>query len=94
MSKAYANKIKVVNIVTAPEIEMLVIFKEGNNEFKKSKKKPSEFCTADLRFNGVKSATFIRKYFSDVDSLVAAIREYKRVSDIQRDEYTLADLLK
>lgn len=95
LSKAYANKIKVVNIVTAPEIEMLVIFKEGKyNEFKKSKKKPSEFCTADLRFKGVKSATFIRKYFSDVDSLVAAIREYKRVSDIQRGEYTLADLLK
>lgn len=95
LSKAYANKIKVVNIVTAPEIEMLVIFKEGKyDEFKKSKKKPSEFCTADLRFKGVKSATFIRKYFSNVDSLVAAIREYKRVSDIQRGEYTLADLLK
>ena len=74
---------------------MLVIFKEGKyNEFKKSKKKPSEFCTADLRFKGVKSASFLKEYFSDVDSLVAAIVEYKRVSNVQRGEYTLADLLR
>ena len=95
LSKPYAPKIKIVNVITAPEIEMLVIFKEGKyNEFKKSKKKPSEFCTADLRFKGVKSASFLKEYFSDVDSLVAAIMEYKRVSNVQRGEYTLADLLR
>lgn len=95
LSKAYAHKIKVVNIVTAPEIEMFVILKEGKyKDYKKSRKSPSEFCKSDLGFKGVKSATFVRKYFSDVDSLVAAIREYKRVSDVQRGEYTLADLLR
>lgn len=95
LSKAYAPKIKVVNVITAPEIEMLVIFKEGKyKEFKKSKKKPSEFCTADLGYRNVKSAAFMEDYFSDIDSLVAAIIEYKRVSNIQRGEYALADLLK
>lgn len=95
LSKPYALKIKVLNVITAPEIEMLVILKEGKyNEFKKSKKKPSEFCTADLRFKGVKSAAFLKEYFSDVDSLVAAIVEYKRVSNVRRGEYTLADLLR
>ena len=74
---------------------MLVIFKEGKyKEFKKSKKKPSEFCTADLGYRNVKSAAFMEDYFSDIDSLVAAIIEYKRVSNIQRGEYALADLLK
>ena len=35
LSKAYAHKIDVVNIITAPEIEMLVIFSEGKyNEYK------------------------------------------------------------
>ena len=29
LSKAYAGKIDVVNVITAPEIEMLVIFAEG-----------------------------------------------------------------
>jgi len=33
-------------------------------------------------------------YFSDISALIAAIKEYKRVSRIQRGEYTLADLLK
>ena len=95
LSKAYAHKIKVVNVVTAPEIEMLVIFKEGKyDEFKKSKKKPSEFCITDLKFKNVKSESFLTEYFSDVDSLISAIKEYKRVSVIQRGEYTLADLLK
>lgn len=95
LSKAYAPKIKVVNVITAPEIEMLVIFKEGKyNEFKKSKKKPSDFCNDDLKFKSVKSASFLKEYFSDVNSLVTAIVEYKRVSNIRRGEYTLADLLK
>lgn len=29
LSKAYANKIDVINVVTAPEIEMLIIHNEG-----------------------------------------------------------------
>ena len=94
LSKAYEHKIKVVNIITAPEIEMLVIFNEGKyTEFKKSRKKPSEFCVADLGFKDVKSATFLREYFADIDSLVDSIVEYRRVSNVQRGEYTLADLL-
>ena len=41
LSKAYASKIKVINIITAPEIEMLVIFHERKYaEFKRSGKNP------------------------------------------------------
>ena len=85
LSKAYAGKIDVVNIITAPEIEMLVIFAEGQyNEYKKSGKKPSIFCKENLKYSDVKNTPFVEEYFSDMDVLIAAIREYKRVSNIQR----------
>ena len=95
LSKAYASKIDVVNVITAPEIEMLVIFTEGKyEEYKKSKKKPSVFCKEDLRIADVKSTHFVESYFADINVLIKAIREYQRVSRIQRGEYALADLLK
>lgn len=95
LSRAYAHKIQVINIVTAPEIEMLVIFNENKyDEYKRSGKKPSDFCKTDLKYSNVKSSAFVKQYFSNIDSLISALLEYKRVSNIQRDEYTLADLLK
>lgn len=94
LSKAYAGKIDVVNVVTAPEIEMLVIFAEGQyNEYKKSGKKPSIFCKENLKYSNVKSTQFIEDYFSNTEVLIDAIREYRRVSNIPKGEYALADLL-
>lgn len=97
LSKAYEHKIKVVNVITAPEIEMLVIINEGKYTDYKNKnasKKPSEYCKVDLEYSNVKSADFVKEYFKDVNTLIKAIQEYKRVSNIPSDEYTLADLLK
>ncbi len=95
LSKAYAGKIDVINVITAPEIEMLVIFSEGKyDEYKKSKKKPSIFCKEDLKMPNVKNSRFVESYFADVEKLTDAIYEYRRVSDIRTGEYTLADLLK
>lgn len=95
VGKAYQHKIKVINVITAPEIEMLVIFKEGKyDEYKKAHKKPSDFCKENLKMPDVKKADFVTEFFSDIDSLVASIREYKRVSNIARGEYSLSDLLK
>ncbi len=95
LSKAYIHKVNVINIITAPEIEILVILKEGKyKEFKKSRKKPSEFCASDLRLSNVKSEEFIRSYFRDTNLLVDAIVEYRRVSNVKNGEYSLADLLK
>lgn len=95
LSKAYAQKIDVINVITAPEIEMLVIFKERKyNEYKKSGKKPSEFCKSDLKYSNVKSEDFLKNYFSDINALISAINEYKRVSNVQPNERTLADLLR
>jgi hypothetical protein len=94
LSKAYATKISVIDIITAPEIEMLIILNEDKyNEFKKSKMKPSEFCQIKLKLSRVKNYDFVKTYFSNINDLVKSIQEYKRVSKIKEGEYTLSDLL-
>lgn len=95
LSKAYQSKVKVVNIITAPEIEMLVILNEGKySDYKKSGMKPSVYCKSILKHRDVKSAAFVKSYFKDIDVLIKAIIEYKRVSNVKRNEFTLADILK
>ena len=95
LSKAYAHKIDVINVVTAPEIEMLIIHNEGVYErFKRSGKKPSDFCKIDFRMHDVKSYDFVKAYFNDPEILVKAIKEYRRTANIPNGEYTLLDLLK
>ena len=95
LSKAYAGKVDVINIITAPEIEMLIILKENKyKEFKKSSMKPSEFCKSNLKFKNVKEYNFVKGYFDDVNQLVECLSEYKRVSKIKKGEFTLYDLLK
>ena len=95
-SKAYEPKIAAVyNVITAPEIEILIVLNEGKYEaYKRSRKKPSDYCKEDLKMSDVKSRKFVEDYFSDVNILVAAIREYRRVSNIPEGEYSLCDLLK
>lgn len=95
LSKAYADKIDVINIITAPEIEMLIILSEKKYlHFKTSGKKPSLFCKENLGMANVKSYEFVRNYFSDTEILIGSIKEYHRVSKVQKGEYTLLDLLR
>ena len=95
LSKAYANKVNVINVITAPEIEMLIIFNvDKYKEFKKSGKKPSSFCKEDLKMYDVKAYDFVRDYFNNPEILVAAIKKYHETSRIQKGEYTLLDLLR
>lgn len=95
IGKAYEHKIDVINVITAPEIEMLIIFAENKyKEFKKSGKKTSDFCKENLKMPDVKSYDYVLDYFSDSRILVAAIKEYHRTAKIPKGEYTLLDLLK
>ena len=95
LSKAYEHKVDIINVITAPEIEMLIIFNENKyKEFKKSGKKPSSFCKEDLKMAGVKSYRFVRNYFSDPTVLVTAIKKYHEMSKIRKGEHTLLELLK
>ncbi|MCF0110482.1 MAG: hypothetical protein HUJ58_01155 [Erysipelotrichaceae bacterium] len=95
LGKAYEQKVDVMNVITAPEIEMLIIINEQRyQEFKKSGKKPSVFCKQNLGMREVKSYRFVKEYFSDVDVLLEAIKAYTKISKIPKGEYTLSDILK
>ncbi|MDO5563072.1 MAG: hypothetical protein Q4F74_05605 [Synergistaceae bacterium] len=95
LSKAYAGKVDVVNVITAPEIEMLIIFSEGRyEEYRKSGLKPSDFCKSALQHHNVKSSAFVKSHFCDINRLIAAIQTYRSKSNIRKGEYSLADLLK
>ncbi len=95
LRKEYQHKVDVINVITAPEIEMLVILNEGKyNQFKKSGMKPSEFCKSELKLKDVKSYDFVSSYFSDPEVLLGAMKQYKEKSRLQKGEYSLLDLLK
>jgi len=96
LSAAYKDKVKVINIITAPEIEMLIIYKEGKyTEYKKSGKKPSDYCKENLKYGHVvKNYEFAKNYFKNINDLVNAICEHKRIAKILKGESTLYELLK
>ncbi len=95
LSKAYEGKVDVINVITAPEIEMLIILSEGRYaQYTKSGEKPSEFCKHELKMHHVKSYDFVKDYFSETGKLVDAIQAYHEVSKIRKGEYTLLDILR
>lgn len=95
ISKPYWPKIDVVNIVTAPEIEMLIICSENQYaQYKRSNQKPSEYCKAVLRMQHVKSYDYVRAYFANPAVLIQAIRQYSQNTQKRPDEWMLLDLLK
>lgn len=95
LSKAYQAKVDIINVITAPEIEMLIIHDQNMyDKFKKSGKKPSDFCKEDLKLHKVKSYEFVSQYFSNPDVLLHAIKEYRKKANVRHGEYTLSDLLK
>lgn len=96
ISKAYQNKVDVINVITAPEIEMLIICNERKyKDFKKKKNmSPNEYCKVVLKMKQVKSVSFVKSYFSDISVLESSLYEYKRVSNVRKNEKTIWDLLK
>jgi len=95
LSKPYRDKVEIINVITAPEIEMLIIHNENKyNEFKKSGKKPSDYCKQDLKCPEVKSYKFVESYFSNIDTLITAIKMYRKKANIPNGELSLYDLLR
>ena len=67
---------------------------EGAYEkYKRSGKKPSDYCNMDLKMHDVKSYDFVQEYFADVTKLVDAIKRYRKTANIPKGEYTLLDLI-
>lgn len=94
-----------IDFLTYPEIEMLIVLREGLlPEFDKAKRKQkmkvSDFCNSLPLARGyktVKSYKFLNDYWSNVDDLVDAILEYrKRLPKSKRldpHQPTLSDML-
>lgn len=93
LSGPYAKRVKVVNIITAPEIEMLVIHAEGKyDDYVRKRMKPSDYVKQHLKLSKIKTYDFAKSYFSDVNVLIDAIIQYKQKA--ANKSGTLADLLK
>ncbi|MDD6461416.1 MAG: hypothetical protein PUF51_02965 [Bifidobacteriaceae bacterium] len=87
--------VPVVSCYTRPEIERLIILREGwESEWQrvKSRTKPSDFCKKRLGAH-IKQEEWLRDYWTP-EELCKAIREYDTIHQRTRDdEHTLADLL-
>ena len=96
LGKVFKCQVEVINVITAPEIEILVIVSQGKyNEYSRSgEKKPSDYCKNVLRIPNVKSPAFVSDYFSDPSFLVNSIREYHRLHKQKNNEASLFDLIK
>ena len=93
LGKLYA-RFRVLSFITHPEAEVLALIREGVwDKWKRSGKKPSDFCKQDLGMSEIKSSDFLAAYW-DVDSIAEAAREYRRLSKIGKDELCLADLFR
>lgn len=91
-SKLYEGRYSVIDIHTRPEIEMLLILKEGEYEaWKKSNKKPSDYCTENLKMGDIKSTPFLEEYW-DVRSIMQVAQLYKEIHAFARGELCLRDL--
>ncbi len=95
LSKPYKDKVEVINVVTAPEIEMLIIHNEDKyDDFKKAREKPSDYCKRNLKYTDVKSYKFVKEYFSNIQMLTSAIKIYRQKANVEKREITLYDLLR
>lgn len=93
LSGPYIKRVTVVNIITAPEIEMLVIHAEGKyDDYSRKRMKPSDYVKQYLKLGKIKSYEFAKRYFANHEVLVEAIQQYKQKS--ANKSGTLADLLK
>lgn len=95
LDEMYREKVSVINVVTSPEIEMLIIYAEGAYEdYLKKRMKPSDYCKSVLKMPRVKEYEYVKDYFSDIDKLLGALEEYKRCTKKRKGELTIFDLVK
>lgn len=61
LSTAYQCQVDVIDVITAPEIEMLIIVSMGKyrDYCKSGIKKPSEYCIRELKIKNVKDQDFL-----------------------------------
>jgi hypothetical protein len=89
------SHIDVIDIITAPEIEVLYIY--SNDELLKkwnkgSKVKPSIFCKQYLKCNDIKNKGKFLEKFPSFEIFVSACKKYKSCN--KKNSLTIYDLIK
>lgn len=96
LGNLYRDRYQVKSYITHPEIEVLVILREGQwTGWQKVRRqlKPSDYCKQRLGLREIKTDGFLKEYW-DVDSIKRAASEYKRRAVIPKGELCLADLIR
>lgn len=80
---------------------MLIIIAEGKykdyisyHNKKKTDNKPSTYCKEKLKMQNVKSYDFVSNYFSNIKELIDTIKEYNRLANKKKGEYSLYDIIR
>lgn len=96
--KIYAEKLNIKNVITPPEIEMLIIIDQDHlKKYNQSSiKKPSDYCKQVLKISNVKEFEFVYHYFNDITRLVFAIKVVHRLKrkTLSEVDHTLFELMK
>lgn len=93
LSEFYRDKVEVIDVITAPEIEMLIIHSEDKyDDYVRKREKPSIYCKKYLKYRNVKGYALVSRYFSNPEILLNAIRIHHQKSSKYNDT-TLYDLL-
>lgn len=94
LGNLYSGRFPVASFVTHPEMEVLAIIREGVwSRWHGGRAKPSDFCKQELGMREIKRAEFLKGYW-DAESLTAAAKEYRRLSQVSKGELCLADLIR
>jgi len=94
LSKPYKGRFDIINIITKPEVEILIILDKGDYDDYckyKTKEKPSTYCKKKYGLKHIKRRDFMRDYFFDIDRLLNSLKIYNSVKI--HDNYCLYDLL-
>lgn len=101
LSKLVAQTTKVLDFVTRPEIEALVLVRENAwDAFEKRSKSErklnaSDWCIQHLKMGDVKDEGFLKEYWHDSEVLCRTIRSYNSLlGGHKNDQLGLIDVLK
>ncbi len=90
--KRFGLNIPVINVLTHPEIEILLILKEPKLKQKwmgkKLKHKPSELCSEFYKTD-VKRENFFIEQFSSLNEFISICKQYKEQSKLPNKEDTV-----
>lgn len=90
-----SGEIRIFNILTRPEIEILIIINEGHYSNFTNKSKgidANNYCKVELNMKEVKRKSFVSNYFYNVEILINSIQDYKKLHS-KKSELSLCDLL-